>query len=114
MRLAATYNRAGPATRPFTNNHAASSCVEVETAPSMGTTVLGTPDTQEEAVRIGGVIVVIWLLIGVVAAVQRGYFSSSDSSCARAGDTFVTVIAGPLNYIGVNPKIKCNVPQPSQ
>jgi membrane protein YdbS with pleckstrin-like domain len=71
----------------------------------------------EEAVRtggIGGVIIVIWLLIGAVAAAQRGYFSSSNDNCAKAGTTAVTVLAGPLNYLGVNPKINCQVPQPSQ
>ena len=63
---------------------------------------------------IGGVIVVIWLLIGVIAAAQRGYFSGSQDNCAKAGTTVVTLIAGPLNYIGVNPKINCQVPQPSK
>jgi hypothetical protein len=69
---------------------------------------------EEAAVRIGAVLVAIWLIIGVVAAVQRGYFNSSSSNCAKASNTVVTIVAGPLNYIGVNPKIKCNVPQPSQ
>jgi hypothetical protein len=64
--------------------------------------------------RIGAVVVVIWLIIGVVAAVQRGYFDGSSSNCAKAGNTVVTIVAGPLNYIGVNPKIQCNVPQPSK
>jgi hypothetical protein len=63
---------------------------------------------------IGGVIILIWLIIGVVAAGQRGYFSSSNDNCAKAGTTAVTIIAGPLNYLGVNPKINCQVPQPSQ
>jgi hypothetical protein len=65
-------------------------------------------------VRIGAVIVVIWLIIGVVAAAQRSYFSSSSSNCAKASNTIVTIVAGPLNYIGINPKIQCNVPQPSK
>jgi hypothetical protein len=35
-------------------------------------------------------------------------------NCAGFGTIAVTVIAGPLNYMGVNPKIDdCNVPQPS-
>jgi hypothetical protein len=63
---------------------------------------------------IGGVIVILWLLIGAVAAGQRGYFSSSNDNCAKAGTTVVTIIAGPLNYVGVNPKIDCAVPQPSK
>jgi hypothetical protein len=30
------------------------------------------------------------------------------------GTVIVTIIAGPLNYVGVNPKINCAVPQPSK
>lgn len=62
-----------------------------------------------------GVIVLVWLLIGVVAAAQRGYFSTSETNCATAGSIALTVVAGPLNYAGVNPKVtECNIPQPSQ
>jgi hypothetical protein len=64
--------------------------------------------------RIGGVLVLIWLLIGVVAAAQRDYFSGSDANCAKLGTIAVTVAAGPLNYVGVNPKVKCQLPQPSR
>ena len=63
---------------------------------------------------VGTVIVVIWLLIGALAAGQRGYFSSSNDNCAKAGTTIVTILVGPLNYVGVNPKINCQVPQPSK
>ena len=62
-----------------------------------------------------GVVVVLWLVIGVLAAVQRGYLSDErDVKCKTAGDTALTIVAGPLNYLGVNPKVKCNVPQPSK
>ena len=38
--------------------------------------------------RFVGLLVIVWLIVGV--------------------------IAGPLNYVGVNPKVtNCNVPQPS-
>lgn len=64
--------------------------------------------------RFGSLLVVIWLVIGAVAAFQRDYFSDDDASCAKAGTIAVTVLAGPLNYLGVNPKVKdCDVPQPS-
>jgi hypothetical protein len=63
-------------------------------------------------------IVVIWLVIGVAAAFQRGYFGDDrDVSCKTAGDTALTIVAGPLNYVGVNPKIDCKgikTPQPSK
>jgi hypothetical protein len=65
--------------------------------------------------RLGSLLLVVWLVIGGVAAAQRGYFKSSDSSCAGLGTTAVTVVAGPLNYMGVNPKVKdCTLSQPSQ
>lgn len=59
-------------------------------------------------------LILVWLLIGVVAAVQRGYFSGSSANCARVSTTLVTVVAGPLNYVGANPKIDCKLPQPSE
>ena len=62
-----------------------------------------------------GLLVVVWLLIGVVAAVQRGYFGDDrDVNCKTASDTVLTVLAGPLNYVGVNPKVDCEVPEPSK
>ncbi|WP_297724972.1 hypothetical protein [Mycobacterium sp.] len=62
---------------------------------------------------IGGVVL-IWLLIGVFAAYQRDYFKGGATNCVTAGNIALTVIAGPLNYGGVNPKVKdCRVPQPS-
>lgn len=62
-----------------------------------------------------GVVVVIWLLIGVLAAFQRGYFGDDqDVSCKTFGDTALTIVAGPLNYVGVNPKIHCTTPKPSK
>jgi hypothetical protein len=67
-------------------------------------------------VRLLIVVVVIWLVVGVIAVVQRGYLSSSPASCAHVGTVALTVVAGPLNYTGVNPKVSCNVsvPQPSR
>lgn len=60
-------------------------------------------------------IVIVWLVIGAIAANQRHYFNNnSKPSCAKTGTTVVTVIAGPLNYVGANPKVKCHTPQPSK
>lgn len=67
-----------------------------------------------------GILVVVWLVIGAVAAAQRGYFGDDrDVSCKTIGDTALTVVAGPLNYVGVNPEIDCEelpdeLPQPSE
>jgi hypothetical protein len=61
-----------------------------------------------------GFLVMVWLLIGVLAAWQRDYFQGGDTSCATAGTIAATVVAGPLNYTGFNPKVKnCNLPEPS-
>jgi hypothetical protein len=56
--------------------------------------------------RIGSVILVIWLIVGLVAAAQRNYFNDKVT-CASAGTIVVTVLAGPLNYVGANPKLAC-------
>jgi hypothetical protein len=64
--------------------------------------------------RFAGLLVLVWLIVGAVAAGQRGYFTHASQSCASAGTIALAVIAGPLNYVGVNPKVtNCNLPQPS-
>jgi hypothetical protein len=61
-----------------------------------------------------GVIVVIWLLIGVFAAFQRDYFTNREPTCSVAATIALNVVAGPLNYLGVDPKVgECRLPQPS-
>ena len=63
--------------------------------------------------QILAAIVVVWLIIGVLAAGQRHYFSGSVG-CGKASTVAVTIIAGPLNYVGANPKVTCQRPQPSK
>ena len=64
--------------------------------------------------RLVGIIVLVWLLIGAFATYQRGYFESSETNCATAGTIALTVLVGPLNYAGVNPTVEdCNLPKPS-
>ncbi len=62
--------------------------------------------------RIGSIILAVWLIIGAIAGAQRHYYSGSSATCAKAGTIVVTILAGPLNYLGVNPKISC--PKPSK
>lgn len=66
--------------------------------------------------RIGSLLLVVWLLIGAFAAWQRDYFESENPpGCKKATTITLTVIAGPLNYLGVNPKVdECDVPEPSR
>ena len=63
--------------------------------------------------HIVSALLVIWLIIGAIAAGQRGYYSGPVSSCTKAGTIAVTILAGPLNYVGVNPNLNCTAPRPS-
>jgi hypothetical protein len=62
--------------------------------------------------RIGALLLLIWLIIGAIAGSQRGYYSG-NANCAKAGTIAATIAAGPLNYVGVNPKVTCHLPKPS-
>lgn len=47
--------------------------------------------------RITSVLVAIWLIIGVLAIWQRGYFTGSENpDCEQVSTIAVTLIAGPL------------------
>jgi hypothetical protein len=62
--------------------------------------------------HIGSVILAIWLVIGGIAAGQRGDFNGT-LGCSEASTAAVTILAGPLNYTGVNPDINCTIRHPS-
>lgn len=67
--------------------------------------------------RILALLVVVWLVLGALAAYQRDYFSDSDTNCAELSNIGLTIVAGPLNYLGVNPEVECSdidVPEPSE
>jgi hypothetical protein len=64
--------------------------------------------------RIGSVLLIVWLAIGALADSQGHYDNGSAESCVKVGTIALTVIAGPLNHFGVNPKISCKAPQPQQ
>ena len=63
--------------------------------------------------RIGSVLLFIWLIIGGFAAGQRGDYHGRIGNCSQAGTIAVTVLAGLLNYAGVKPDLNCTVPRPS-
>jgi hypothetical protein len=63
--------------------------------------------------RRGTLLVILWLAIGAAASGQRGYFDNSSFGCTQGATIAVTMAAGPLNYVGVNPKIGCALPKPS-
>ncbi len=66
--------------------------------------------------RILGFLLLMWLAIGLLAAAQRHNFDSGPPiDCAGWGTIAVTSLAGPLNYVGVNPKVgTCELPEPSR
>jgi membrane protein YdbS with pleckstrin-like domain len=71
--------------------------------------------TSGVGARLLAVVFIIWLAIGAIAAGQRGYYTGGSDTCAHAGTVAVTVLAGPLNYVGANPKVSnCHAPQPSK
>ena len=69
--------------------------------------ILAERKFSEVAMRIGTVLILVWLAIGAIAGGQRHYYSSSDPNCGKASTIAVTVLAGPLNYAGLNPKVSC-------
>jgi len=79
--------------------------------PDQGKTVQSR--MTEVGMRIGSLLLVIWLVIGGLAAGQRGDYQRFIGSCSRASTIAVTILAGPLNYVGVNPDINCTAPRPS-
>ena len=62
--------------------------------------------------HIGSVLLIVWLIIGVVAAGQRGEYKH-PVDCSSVSTAAVTIVAGPLNYANVDPHINCTTPQPS-
>ena len=69
--------------------------------------------------RLIGMLLVVWLVIGAFAAFPRGYCDDAETYCSETSDIALNVVAGPLNYAGVNPKVECadvdmDTPEPSE
>lgn len=71
--------------------------------------------------RLISLLLVVWLVIGAFAAFQRGYFDDAKTNCSEVSDIALNVVAGPLNYTGLNPKVSCkdlqvdvDTPEPSK
>ena len=62
--------------------------------------------------HIGSVLLIAWLVIGGIAAGQRGDYKHLVN-CSNVSTAAVTIVAGPLNYADVNPHINCTTPHPS-
>jgi hypothetical protein len=63
-------------------------------------------------VHIGSALLVLWLVIGGIAAAQRGEYKG-PIDCSSVSTIGVTMLAGPFNYVGVDPHIHCSTPRPS-
>jgi hypothetical protein len=55
--------------------------------------------------RAGTAVLLIWFVIGAIAAGHCGYFGNIAPHCSDGGTIIVTILAGPLNCAGVNPKV---------
>jgi hypothetical protein len=62
--------------------------------------------------HIGSAILIIWLIIGSFAAGARGDYHG-PVSCSGVATAGLTILAGPLNYTGVDPHINCTTQHPS-
>ena len=60
------------------------------------------------AMRWVWLILFVWLLIGALAAGQRGYYTGASTNCSGVGTILVTILFGPVNYFGGNPKLTCS------
>ena len=47
--------------------------------------------------RIGSLVLLIWLLIGLFAAYQRDDFNGKVDNCNKAATIAVTIVAGPAS-----------------
>jgi len=66
----------------------------------------------EAQMHFGSVFLALWLVIGGIAAAQRGDYTD-HLDCSSASTIGVTILAGPLNYTGVDPHVSCSTPRPS-
>jgi len=54
------------------------------------------------------ILVIIWFILGTSAANDRGYFDSgAERDCDFIGSALLTVVAGPLNFVGLHPRAYC-------
>jgi hypothetical protein len=62
-----------------------------------------------------GAVVTVWLIVGLVATAQRGYYGNDRTvNCGTGATIAVTVLAGPVNYLGAEPRLSCKAPHPSR
>jgi hypothetical protein len=53
-------------------------------------------------------VTIIWFVLGVSAADDRGFFNAGYSrTCSHVGTAALTVVAGPSYYAGLRPQAFC-------
>jgi hypothetical protein len=53
-------------------------------------------------------MVIVWFVFGARAAHERGFFDTNAArTCEFVGSGALTVVAGPLSYVGVHPHAYC-------
>jgi hypothetical protein len=54
------------------------------------------------------IMVILWFVLGASVAHDRGYFDTDNArTCSFVGSGMLTVVAGPINYIGLHPRAVC-------
>ncbi|MGW2214111.1 hypothetical protein ACWCSD_03915 [Nonomuraea sp. NPDC001684] len=69
---------------------------------------------EAEPMRVASLVLILWPIVGAVAAGRRKYYTAPVENCDQVATIAVTILAGPLNYLGTNPKIDCRTPQPGK
>ena len=59
--------------------------------------------------RFGAALLVVWLIIGAIAAGQRGCYNSSHTNCAKAS-AIRDDVTEQLDYVGANPRSRVSCP----
>ena len=59
-------------------------------------------------------MLVLWLIVGTIAAGQRHDYTRPPANCSQAATIAVTILAGPLNHLGVDPGISLPPPAAAQ
>jgi hypothetical protein len=63
---------------------------------------------------IGFLVLVLWLIVGAIAAGQRHDYTRPPVNCSQAATIAETILAGPPNFLGVDPEISCrHLPPPA-
>lgn len=59
---------------------------------------------RKAGVRIVALLVLLWLIIGAIAAGQRHCFSGGNTNCAKVGTITATILGGAAELPGGEPK----------